>query len=120
MSLAVAITSSLLGWATLAGTAAWYWRTIVPDLYEDQSVLPFLLVVGVASLAYLAVLVGAWRRARGHRDGLPAMVSAYALLLAAIVMTLVTTGVLLLPSFLLATLAAALPVRARVPRDHAP
>lgn len=116
MSLLVAVASSLLGWATLGGTAVWYWRTIVPDHYEDQSVLPFVLTVGLASLAYLAVLGGAWRRRRGLRDGLPTMVVAEGFLVAIIVSTLATMGALLLPSFLLATLAAALPASRRAQR----
>jgi hypothetical protein len=109
MSLAVAAVSSLLGWATLAATTVWYWRVIVPTMYEDQSVLPFVAAVSLSALAYLGVLAGAWRRRQSLRDGLPMMVVGACILAAVIISTLTTTGVLLLPSFLIATLAAALP-----------
>ncbi len=109
MGLIVAVGSSLLGWLTLAGTSIWYWRYIVPDFYEDDSFLPFILVTSIAALAYLAILLGAWRRTKGGRDGLPAMILAAAVLMAIVFSTLPTTGMLLVPSLIVGMLAASLP-----------
>jgi len=110
-SFLVAAAGSFLGLATVAGTAVWYWTTIVPDLYEDDSVLPVVAFFSASALACCLVLVGAWRRWRGHKDGLPAMIVGDAVLGGAIIATLTTLGVLLMPALLLATLSSALPGR---------
>ena len=75
----------------------------------DDSVVPFVAVVTIGALAFLAVLVGAIRRTQGRVDGLPTMIFGAFALIVIIFSTLTTTGVLLIPGFLIATLAASLP-----------
>ena len=105
------------GWITLAGATVWYWTTVVPDLYDDQSVLPFFLTVVFAALFYLANVVGAWRKFSGFRDGQPTMILSTLVLGALIISTLTTAGILLIPSLIIATLAPAVPSG---PRQQAP
>lgn len=114
MSLLLAVASSALGWLTLAAISVWYWRVIVPQLYVDDSVWPFVLVTSLSTLAYLAILVGGWRRAKGARDGMPAMIMGLIVIVAVIFSTLTTTGVLLVPSFLIGSLAVTLPPKRQV------
>ena len=109
MCLIAAAVSAAIGWTTLAGTIVWYWIVVVPELYIDDSVLPFAAVATIGALAFLAVLAGGWRRTSGKSDGLPTMIIGAFALIAIIFSTLATTGVLLIPGFLIATLAASLP-----------
>lgn len=111
MSLLLAVVSSVLGWLTLAALSVWYWRVIVPDLYVDDSVWPFVLVTSLSALAFLAILVGGWRRANGARDGMPAMIMGLVVVVAVMFSTLSTTGILFAPSFLIGSLAVALPAK---------
>ena len=100
--------AAVFGWITLAGASVWYWTTVVPDLYDDQSVLPFVLTMVFAALFYLANLVGAWRKFSGFRDGQPTMILSALALGALIISTLTTAGILLIPSLVVATLAPAI------------
>lgn len=109
MSLIVAAAGSALGWVTLLGMGAWYWRTVVPDLYEDESPIPFLSLLTIAAIAYAASLFGSWRRWRGHGDGLALMVVGYLVVGAVALFTIATVGVALFPSLVVASLAGALP-----------
>ena len=106
-----------LGWITLAGATVWYWSTVVPDLYDDQSALPFVLTIVFAALFYLTNIVGAWRKFSGFRDGQPTMILSTLALGALIISTLTTAGILLIPSLIVATLAPAVPSG---PRQQAP
>ena len=109
MSLIAAAAAAALGWITLGGTAIWYWTTVVPDLYIGDSVLPFLGVMLVGALSFLAVLIGAIRRTQAKADGLATMIVASFVMVAIIFSTLTTTGVLMIPGFVVSTLAASLP-----------
>ncbi len=109
MSLIAAIAAAVLGWVTLAATAVWYRVVVLPELYIDDSPVPFIAVVILGAAAFLLVLIGAIRRTRERLDGLPAMIIGAFVLLAIIFSTLPTTGVLLIPGFLVSTLAASLP-----------
>ncbi len=104
----VSMVAALLGWVTLAIAAVWYWRTVVPDLYDDESVFPFVATTVVAGVLYLAIVLGAWRRFSGFRDGFPTMIVSALVLGALIISTLTTSGIMLIPSFIVATLAPAL------------
>ncbi|MDA1095802.1 MAG: hypothetical protein O3B84_00895 [Chloroflexi bacterium] len=105
----VAAFSGLLGWGTIAAITVWYWRTVVPDMYDDESVLPYIAGATITSLAYLAVVVGAWRRFSGHRDGMPVMISGAFVIFSIFIGSIATTGLLLVPSWIIAMLAPALP-----------
>ncbi len=109
MCLIAGIAAAAIGWLTLAATAIWYESSVVPELYVGDSVAPFVAVVIVGTIAFLAVLVGAIRRTWGKVDGLPTMAIGAFALLAIIFSSLTTTGVLLIPGFLVSTLAASLP-----------
>ena len=109
----VSMAAALVGWATLAAATVWYWRTVVPDFYEDETMLPFVATTGLAAALYLAIVLGAWRRFSGFRDGFPTMVVSGVALGALIISTLTTAGILLIPSFIMATLAPALPAGGR-------
>ena len=113
-AIVVSLAAALLGWTTLAGATVWYWRTVVPDFYEDETVVPFVVTTGLAAAFYLAIVLGAWRRFAGFRDGFPTMVVSAAALGALIIATLTTAGILLIPSFIVATLAPALPAGGRI------
>ncbi len=105
----VAGAAAVFGWVTLAIAAVWYWVTVVPNLYDDQSILPFILTVVSAALLFLANIVGAWRKFSGFRDGQPIMILSTLALGALIISTLTTAGILLVPSLIVATLAPAVP-----------
>ena len=109
MCLIAAAVAAAIGWTTIAGTVVWYRVVVVPELYVGDSIVPFVLVVTIGALAFLAVFVGALRRTWGRGDGLPMMVIGAFALVAIIFSSLTTTGVLLIPGFLIATLAASLP-----------
>ena len=109
MCLIAAAIASATGWITLVATAIWYRVVIVPDMYVGDSIVPFVAVMTVGALSFLAVLGGALRRTQGRADGLAAMIIGSFALLAIIFSSLTTTGVLLIPGFLLSTLAASLP-----------
>ncbi len=109
MCLIAAVIAAAIGWITLAGTIIWYRLVVVPDLYVGDSILPFVAVMTIGALAFLGVLVGAIRRTQGKADGLPTMIIAAFALVAIIFSSLTTTGVLIIPGFLLSTLAASLP-----------
>ncbi len=109
MCLIAAAIAAGVGWITLGATAIWYRIIVVPELYIGDSVLPFVVVVTVGAVSFLAVLVGALRRTQGRADGLPTMIIASFALVTIIFSSLTTTGVLIIPGFVLSTLAAALP-----------
>ena len=109
MCLIVAAIAAAVGWITLAATAIWYRVVVVPELYVGDSVLPFVAVVTLGAVAFLAVLVGAMRRTQGKADGLAVMIIGSFALVVIIFSSLTTTGVLIIPGFLLSTLAATLP-----------
>ena len=109
MCLITAAIAAGVGWITLATTAIWYRVIVVPELYVGDSVLPFVAVATIGAVSFLAVLVGALRRTQGKADGLPTMIIASFALVAIIFSSLTTTGVLIIPGFLISTLAAALP-----------
>lgn len=109
MCLIVAGIAAAVGWITLAATVIWYRIVVVPDLYVGDSVLPFVAVVTIGALSFLAVLVGALRRTQGRTDGLPTMIIGAFALVVIIFSSLTTTGVLIIPGFLISTLAASLP-----------
>ncbi len=100
--------AAVFGWITLVGATVWYWTTVVPNLYDDQSVLPFVLTSVFAALFYLANVVGAWRKSSGFRDGQPTMILSSLALGALIISTLTTAGILLIPSLIVASLAPAI------------
>ena len=105
--------AALFGWATLGGATVWYWKTVVPDLYDDESVFLFVLTTALAAVLYLVIFVGAWRRFSGFRDGMPTMILAAIALGTLVIATLTTSGILLVPSLIVATLAPALPAGTR-------
>ena len=109
MCLIVAAIAAAVGWITLAATVIWYRVVVVPELYVGDSVLPFVAVVTLGAVAFLAVLVGALRRTQGKADGLAIMIIGSFALVIIIFSSLTTTGVLIIPGFLISTLAAALP-----------
>ena len=109
MCLIVAAIAAAIGWITLAATVIWYRVVVVPELYVDDSVLPFVAVATTGAVAFLAVLVGALRRTQGKADGLAVMIIGSFALVIIIFSSLTTTGVLIIPGFLISTLAAALP-----------
>ncbi len=109
MCLIVAAIAAAIGWITLAATVIWYRVVVVPELYVGDSVLPFVAVVTLGAVAFLAVLVGALRRTQGKADGLAIMIIGLFALVVIIFSSLTTTGVLIIPGFLISTLAAALP-----------
>ena len=109
MCLIAAAIAAAIGWITLTATAIWYRVIVVPELFMDDSVVPFVAVVTIGALAFLAVLVGAFRRTQDKVDGLPTMIFGAFALIVIIFSTLTTTGILLIPGFLIATLAASLP-----------
>ncbi len=109
MCLIVAAIAAAVGWITLAATVIWYRVVVVPELYVGDSVLPFVAVVTLGAVAFLAVLVGALRRTQGKADGLANMIIGSFALVIIIFSSLTTTGVLIIPGFLISTLAAALP-----------
>jgi hypothetical protein len=112
-AIAVSAIGAVLGWATLVGATIWYWKTVVPDLYDDESVLPFVLTMVFAAVLYFAIFIGAWRRFAGFRDGMPTMLLSTVTLGALIIATLTISGILLVPSFIVSTLAPALPAGMR-------
>lgn len=109
MCLIVAAIAAAVGWITLAATVIWYRVVVVPELYIGDSVLPFVAIVTIGALAFLGVLVGALRRTQGRADGLAIMIIASFALVVIIFSDLTRVGVLIIPGFLISTLAAALP-----------
>ena len=109
MCLIVAAIAAVIGWITLAATVVWYRVVVVPELFIGDSVLPFVAVVTLGAVSFLGVLVGALRRTQGRADGLVVMVIAAFALVVIIFSDLTRVGVLIIPGFLISTLAAALP-----------
>ncbi len=109
MCLIVAAIAAAVGWITLAGTVVWYRVVVVPELFIGDSVLPFVVIVTLGAVSFLGVLVGAMRRTQGKADGLVVMIIASFALVVIIFSDLTRVGVLIIPGFMLSTLAAALP-----------
>lgn len=109
MCLIVAAIAAAVGWITLAATVVWYRVVIVPELFIGDSVAPFVAIVAVGAVSFLGVLVGAMRRTQGRADGLAVMITASFALVVIIFSDLTRVGVLIIPGFLISTLAAAMP-----------
>ena len=112
LSLKIAIASTLLGLSTLSGIAYWYWKNVFPELYVDQSFVPFILMIVIASLLYSFIFLGAWLKFTSKRHGTFISIVSIIFVIAISFGTITTYGVTLLPSALLASFGLALAPRA--------